>query len=99
MTDASSKPTSPKQITPKEFSTNLGSAGIRNAAAPTVLPKRSQISRPKPISAAAAMPVPIAPRLFSHFPTPRPAMFKTVSSASKATEAVKAKALLSAKPW
>src|SRR2546430_9738827 len=34
-TDASSKPTSPKQITPKEFSTNLGSAGIRNAAAPT----------------------------------------------------------------
>src|SRR5271167_2823544 len=96
ITDASSSPTNPKQITPKEFRTNRGSAGIRKSAAVTVVPKRDHTVKPSPINTAAATNVPIAPRLLSHFPTPRPTMFTTVSNANNASDAAIAKFLLSA---
>ena len=44
MTEASSRPTRPKQITPKEFRTNFGSAGILKSAVVMVLPKRDHIN-------------------------------------------------------
>src|SRR5208282_5740422 len=96
ITEASSSPTKPKQITPNEFRTNLGSAGMRKSAAVTVVPNRDQTVNPKPIRTAAATNVPMAPRLLSHFPTPSPTMFTTVSSTSSDTEAAIAKFLLSA---
>ena len=99
MTDASSNPTKPKQITPKEFSTNLGLSGMRKSAELTVVPKRSQTTRPRPIRVTAAIPVPMPPRLLIHFPTPRPTMFKTTSTTSSAREALKANHFLSAKAW
>ena len=40
-----------------------------------VVPKRDHTVKPKPIRTAAAMNVPMAPRLLSHFPTPSPTMF------------------------
>ena len=86
MTEASSRPTRPKQITPKEFSTKRGLAGILKSAAVMVVPKRDQIRMPRPIRTAAAMKVPIAPRLLIHLPTPRPTMLRTVSSARSASE-------------
>src|SRR5579884_843417 len=96
MTDASSSPTSPKQITPNEFSTNLGFAGIAKSAALTVVPCRSVTTAPSPISTPAATNVPIAPTLLIHFPTPSPTMFITTNTASSASEAPNAKTLLSA---
>src|SRR5579864_4282315 len=98
ITDASSRPTSPKQITPNEFNTNFGFAGILKSAAVIVVPNRDQITRPSPISTAAATNVPIAPRLLIHLPTPSPTMFITTSTASSASDAPSAKTLLSANP-
>ena len=68
MTEASSRPTSPKQITPNEFSTKRGFAGIRKSAAVTVVPNRIQMTSPSPISVAAAMPVPIAAQIVDPLP-------------------------------
>ena len=36
-----------------------------------VLPKRNQITAPRPMRTAAAMKVPMAPRLLIHLPTPK----------------------------
>src|ERR1019366_7677614 len=94
--EASSSPTKPKPITPNEFRTNLGSAGIRKSAVVTVVPKRDKTVNPKPIRTAAATNVPMAPTLLSHFPTPRPTMFTTVSSSNNNTDVTIAKFLLSA---
>ena len=96
MTEASSRPTSPKQITPNEFSTKRGFAGIRKSAAVTVVPNRSQMTSPSPINVAAAMPVPMPPRLLTHFPTPRPTMFSTTRMTSSDSDAISANSLLSA---
>src|SRR5215467_4875003 len=98
ITDASSSPTSPKQITPKEFRTNLGFAGILKSAAVIVVPNRNQITAPNPISTAAAMKVPTAPRLLIHLPTPSPRMLKYVSNPSSMSDAVAANILLSDSP-
>ena len=69
MTEASSRPTSPKQITPNEFSTKRG---IRrecgNQRRVTVVPNRSQMTSPKPINTAAAMQVPIAAEIVDPLP-------------------------------
>ena len=64
---------------------------MRKSAEVTVVPKRDQMTIPKPISTAAAMKVPMAPRLLIHFPTPRPTMLNRVSNASSASEAARAK--------
>ena len=71
---------------------------MRKSAAVTVVPKRDQTMIPRPIRTAAAMKVPIAPRLLSHFPTPSPTMLRMVRKASKAAEVIMAKFLLSASP-
>ena len=47
MTEASSRPTRPKQITPKELRTKRGLAGILKSAAVMVVPKRDQITYAK----------------------------------------------------
>ncbi len=47
--------------------------------------------------AAAAMPVPIPPRLLTHFPTPRPTIFSTTRMTSSNSDAISANGLLSAK--
>src|ERR1700758_209622 len=99
MTEASSRPTRPKQITPKEFSTNFGFGGILKSAAVIVVPKCDQITAPRPINTAAAMNVPIAPMLLIHLPTPRPRILKNVSSASNVRDVTEANTLLSANPW
>src|SRR6266850_366800 len=57
MTEASSSPTRPKQITPNEFRTNPGFAGILKSAAVTAVPNRVHTTIPSPIKSAAAMPV------------------------------------------
>src|SRR5450432_4459387 len=46
ITEASSSPTSPKQITPKEFNTNRGLAGTAKSADVTVLPNRDHTTTP-----------------------------------------------------
>src|SRR5438270_12689429 len=96
MMDASSKPTNPKQITPKEFNTKRGFSGILKSAQVTFVPKRNHTIKPSPISSPAAMNVPIPPMLLTHLPTPRPTMFSTTSTTSSAVHAVKANTLLSA---
>ena len=45
MTEASSRPTNPKQITPKEFRTKRGLGGILKSAAVMVVPKRDQTDK------------------------------------------------------
>ncbi len=52
ITEASSSPISPKQITPKELRTKRGLAGILKSAAVMVVPKREQITTPRPIRTA-----------------------------------------------
>src|ERR1700721_3171108 len=99
MTEASSRPTKPKQITPKELSTKRGLGGTLKSAAVMPEPKRDQITIPNPTSTAAAIKVPRAPTLLIHLPTPRPRMFNRVSSASSARETEAAKSLLSGSPW
>src|SRR5947209_8155150 len=99
ITDASSSPTRPKQITPNEFSTNRGFAGMEKSAAVTLAPKRTHTIAPSPISTAAATNVPIAPRLLIHFPTPSPTTFSTTSSVSRINDALSANTLLSPKAW
>jgi hypothetical protein len=74
----------------------LGAAGILKSATVTGVPKRDQTVTPNPMSTAAATKVPIPPRLFSHFPTLRPTILRTVSSASRAIDASMAKVLSSA---
>src|SRR5690242_3968449 len=95
MTEASSSPTNPKQITPKEFNTNLGLGGMRKSAQVTLVPNRKYTTIPSPIRTAAAIPVPIAPRLLIHLPTPNPTMFSTTRRTSSNSEAVNANFLLS----
>src|ERR1700681_1505040 len=96
ITEASSSPTKPKQITPNELSTNRGFAGIAKSAEVTAVPNRSQTTIPSPINTTAALPVPIAPKLLIHFPTPSPTIFITTKIISSSNEAVSAKLLLSA---
>src|SRR5260370_27052862 len=96
MTEASSRPTRPKQITPNEFSTKRGLAGIWKSAAEMLVPKRDQITAPRPMSTAAATKDPTAPTLLIHLPTPSPRMLNRVSRASSTREVVEAKILLSA---
>src|ERR1039458_889437 len=97
MTEASSRPTSPKQNTPNEFRTKRGLAGILKSAAVVVVPKRDQTTTPRPIKTAAAMKVPTAPKLLIHLPTPSPTMLRMVSKASSASDVVSANDLLSAR--
>src|SRR6266849_6442600 len=96
MTEASSNPTNPKQITPNEFKTNRGSSGILKSAQVTLVPNRSQTIKPSAINKPAAINVPIPPMLLIHFPTPRPTIFSTTKTASNTTQAVSANTLLSA---
>ena len=96
ITDANSKPTSPKQITPNEFNTNRGFGGIRKSAAVTVVPNLAKTITPNPIKTAAAMAVPIPPKLLIHFPTPSPTIFRITSSAIRPTDATTVNILLSA---
>src|SRR5580692_10352198 len=96
ITDANSKPTNPKQITPNEFKTNRGFDGIRKSAAVTVVPNLAKTITPNPIKTAAAMPVPIPPRLLIHLPTPSPTIFRITSSAIRPTDATTVNILLSA---
>src|SRR5215470_630645 len=86
MTDASSKPTSPKQITPNEFSTNLEFARIWKSAQVIVDPNRVNVTIPSPTSNPAATKVPIPPALLIHFPTPNPTTFNTTSTPNKTTD-------------
>src|SRR5262249_36333460 len=95
MMDASSSPTSPKQITPNELNTKRGFGGISKSAPVIFVPNRSQIITPSPISTAAATNVPIAPRLLIHFPMPSPTTFSTTRMIIKISEALSANALLS----
>src|SRR5437773_9143457 len=74
MTEASSRPTRPKQMTPKEFRTKRGFAGIRKSAAVREVPKRSPTMTPRAISRTPATKVPRPPTLLIHLPTPRPTM-------------------------
>src|SRR5262249_27078448 len=96
ITEASSSPTNPKQITPNEFRTNFGSAGNLKSAVVTGVPNRAQTVRPSAMRTAAATNVPMPPILFSHLPTPRPITFRAVSNANNATDATMAKVLSSA---
>src|SRR5271165_2288594 len=96
MIEASSNPTSPKQITPKEFRTNLGFSGILKSAQVTVVPNRSHTINPSAINRPAAINVPIPPMLLIHFPTPSPTMFSTTSTVSSTTQEPSANTLLSA---
>src|SRR5271157_1283433 len=98
MTEASSSPTNPKQITPKEFKSERGFAGIWKSAQRTVVPNFMYTTTPRPISRNAATNVPMPPILLTHFPTPSPMMLRITSRASSTTEAAKAKFLLSARP-
>src|SRR5579871_244938 len=98
MIDASSNPTRPKQITPNEFNTNLGSAGTLKSAHVTSLPNLAHTINPNPINNAAATNVPIPPMLLIHFPTPSPTTFSTTSTNNKNRHALSAKYLLSASP-
>src|SRR5277367_322954 len=77
MIEASSSPTNPKQITPNELSKNLGFAGIWKSAQVIVVPNFMHTTTPSPINRNAAINVPMAPRLFNHFPTLMPKTFKT----------------------
>ncbi len=97
MTDASSRPTNPKQITPKEFKTKRGFSGILKSAQVTLVPNRVQTISPSPISSAAAIKVPMPPMLLIHLPTPSPTIFSTTSTTSSTTHALSAKILLSAR--
>src|SRR6266436_2505727 len=99
MMEASSSPTRPKQITPNEFSTKRGLAGIWKSAQATVVPNFAHTITPSPISSAAATNVPIAPTLLIHFPTPSPTTFSTTSTVRRNKQALKANARLSASPW
>src|SRR5258706_2117505 len=87
ITEASSSPTSPKQITPNEFSTNLGLAGMLKSAAATGVPQRDQTVIPKPLKTGPAIKGPVAPKLVSHFPTPRTTKFSSVTNANRGTQA------------
>src|SRR5258708_36470076 len=97
--EASSNPTSPKQMTPNEFNTKRGLAGILKSAQVTVVPNFDHMITPSPINSAAATNVPIAPMLLIHFPTPSPTTFNTTSTVSRHKHALKANARLSASPW
>ena len=59
----------------------------------------NQTIAPSPINTAAAMTVPMAPRLLIHLPTPSPTTFNTTSSQQQASDALSAKYLLSANAW
>src|SRR5260221_5296386 len=96
MIDASSSPTSPKQITPNEFNTNRGFSGILKSAQVTVVPNRVHTIKPSAINNPAAINVPMPPMLLTHLPTPSPTMFNTTSTASRTTQALSANTLLSA---
>src|ERR1700723_467326 len=96
ITDASSSPTSPKQITPNEFRRNRGSAGMQKPPAVTVVQNRSHTIRPSAISSPPAATVPMLPTLLIHFPTPSPTILRTTSSARSESAAVTVNALLSA---
>src|SRR5260370_13660101 len=69
MTEASSRPTRPKQITPKEFRTKRGLAGMRKSAVVTDAPKRSQNTLPKTMRTRAAIKGSMAPGLLGQLPT------------------------------
>src|SRR5260370_21566354 len=98
MIDASSSPTSPKQITPNEFSTNRGFAGILKSFQCMLVPNFAHTITPSPISRNAATQVPIPPIVLSHFPTPSPTTFSTTSRPNSTTDAASANVRLSASP-
>src|SRR5258708_34969186 len=97
MTEASSSPTRPKQITPNEFSTNRGFSGILKSAQVKFVPKRDHTMSPSAIKSPAAINVPTPPMLLTHLPTPNPTMFSTTKTPSNNTHAPSANTLLSAR--
>src|SRR6201998_2338531 len=99
ITEASSSPTSPKQITPNEFSTNRGFSGILKSAQVTFVPKRDHTISPSAIRTPGTKNVPIPPMLLTHLPTPSPTILSTTRIASNTAHAVSATILLSASCW
>ena len=67
-------------MTPKEFRTKRGLAGIFKSAAEMAMPKREQIATPRLMSTAGGDEgADGVPALLIHLPTPRPRMLSRVS--------------------
>src|SRR5579863_5331463 len=86
ITDASSSPTSPKQIKPNELIRCQSLARTLKSAACNIPPWDRSTPRARPTSTTLVIAVPIPPKLLIHFPTLRPRIFSQIITQSRTTD-------------